>query len=316
MVRVSVIVPARNEAADIQDCIRSILGQRVDAQLEVIVADGESSDETAVLARAAGAMVIPNPDQTTPMALNRGLAAATGEFVLRFDAHSTMGEGYIAACLRALSEEHGVVNVGGWCEVRGRTGWGTAVAAALSSPLGVGNTRLWRRPRSRLRVDVETVPFGCFPIEAVRRIGGWRSDLQRNQDFELNHRLRAAGGRIVFDPAIWFIYRPRETLRELSSQYAQFGRWKAIVLSEAPESLRPRQLAPLGLLVAAGAAMAGPFRRPARIALAFYGLGVGAVGVRSRNWRTVPVLVTIHVAWGVGFAGSTAVLVRDRISRP
>lgn len=311
--RVSVVVPARNEATDIQECVRSILDQQVDAELEMIVVDGSSTDGTPELARAAGAVVVPNPDRTTPKALNRGLAAATGDVLIRFDAHSVMGDGYIAACLRALDEESGAVNVGGWCEVRGRTAWGSAVAATLSSPLGVGNARLWRHPRSSARLDVETVPFGCFPIEALRRVGGWRGDLVRNQDFELNHRLRSAGGRIVFDPEIWFVYRPRETLGGLWSQYSQFGRWKAIVISEAPASLKARQLAPLGLVATAAAAVLGPFRRQARAALGAYGLAVAAVAGRSGNWRTAPVVVTIHVAWAAGFIASVVRLVRNRL---
>jgi hypothetical protein len=212
-----------------------------------------------------------------------------------------MAPGYIAACLRALSEEEGAVNVGGWCEVRGKGPWGRAVAAALRSPLGVGNPRLWRRPTSEDRRDVETVPFGCFLTETLRRIGGWRPDLVRNQDFELNHRLRASGGRIVFDPAISFVYRPRESLPALWSQYWQFGRWKAIMLSGSPGSLRPRQLAPLGLLGTLAAAVAGRGRRPARALLAGYGLATAIEAARSQNWRTAPVLATIHLAWGCGF---------------
>ena len=303
--RVSVIVPARNEAATIEQCVRSILAQDGAGELEVIVVDGSSADGTAELARNAGAVVIENPERTTPAALNHGLAAARADVVLRFDAHSEMAPGYIAACMRALAEEAGAVNVGGWCEVRGRGPWGEAVAAALESPLGVGNPRLWRRPAADGRRDVETVPFGCFPTEAVRRAGGWRSDLIRNQDFELNHRLRAAGGRIVFDPEIQFVYLPRESLGALWRQYREFGHWKAIVLARAPSSLRPRQLAPLGLLVTISAAVfPGRQRRPARLALAGYLVAVAAAATRSGNWRTAPVLVTIHVAWGSGFLAS------------
>jgi glycosyltransferase involved in cell wall biosynthesis len=312
--RVSVVVPARNEEASIEECVRSILAQDVDGELEVLVVDGDSGDGTAELARAAGATVIGNPDRTTPIALNCGLAAARADVLLRFDAHSEMAQGYIAACLRALAEEPGCVNVGGWCEVRGRGPWGRAVAAALASPLGVGNPRLWRRPRGSGRQDVETVPFGCFPTETLRRVGGWRPDLVRNQDFELNHRLRAGGGRIVFDPDIWFVYRPRESLGELWRQYWQFGSWKANVLAGAPRSLRPRQLAPPLLLATAAGSVGGPLRRAARRALLLYALAVAFEAVRTRAWRTAPVLVTIHVAWGCGFAAGGAAQARRRLT--
>jgi glycosyltransferase involved in cell wall biosynthesis len=301
--RVSVIVPARNEAGHIEACVRSVLAQEVDGGLEVIVADGRSSDATGELAQAAGARVIDNPEGITPTALNRGLHAARGDIILRFDAHSEMSERYIEACLRAIDEEKGAVNVGGWCEVQGTGPWGRAVASALASRVGVGNPRLWRRPAEGAgREDVETVPFGCFSTSVLRDAGGWRADLVRNQDFELNHRLRAAGGRIVFDPDIWFIYRPRESLVALWRQYWTFGRWKAVMLTGAPTALKPRQLAPLALLATVAAA-AVPNRRMrfARVALAVYGSILGAATIRSDGgWRTFPVLATMHVAWGSG----------------
>lgn len=285
-----------------------------EATLEVIVVDGDSTDGTAELARSAGATVVANPQRTTPTALNRGLAAAQGEVLIRFDAHSEMRPGYVAACLRALAEEPGAVNVGGWCDVQGVGAWGDAVAAALRSRFGVGNPRLWRRPSESGRKDVETVPFGCFPTVVLRSVGGWRPDLLRNQDFELNHRLRATGGRIVYDPQISFVYRPRESLGALWKQYWQFGEWKAIVLSDAPTSLRPRQLAPLGLLVAAAGSLAGGRAgRAGRGAVALYLVAVSSVAGNSRNWRVAPVLVTIHSAWALGFVTRLSRLLLQRV---
>jgi glycosyltransferase involved in cell wall biosynthesis len=301
--RVSVIVPARNEARHIAACVRSIRKQEVEADVDVIVADGCSSDSTAARAREAGATVVENPERTTPMALNHGLAAAQGDVILRFDAHSEMMPGYIRACLRALDDDPAAVNVGGWCEVRGAHEWGRAVAAALESPLGVGHSRLWRRPGSGAqRRYVETVPFGCFRADFLRKVGGWRPDLIRNQDFELNHRLRAAGGKIVFDPSVSFVYRPRESLVDLSRQYREFGRWKAIMLAGSPESLRPRQLAPLLLFgTAALALIPGSAGKLGRVGGALYAAAIAGEARRARHWRVAPVMATIHLSWGLGF---------------
>ena len=300
--RVSVVIPARNEARHIEACIASIREQAIDVSLEIIVVDGSSTDSTAELAKAAGVRVVANPSGVTPAALNRGLAAAGGEVLIRFDAHSEMAPGYIAACLRALDEEQGAVNVGGWSEVRGDGLWGRAVADALASRFGTGNPRLWRHPGvGEGRADVDSVPFGCFPTAVLRRAGGWREDLIRNQDFELNYRLRAAGGRVVFDPAIRFVYRPRESLGALWRQYWEFGRWKASVLAGAPRSIRPRQLAPMALLAAiATAPFRGPTARLARAGIAAYVLLLATEASKSRNWRTFPVMGTIHLAWGTG----------------
>ena len=80
----------------------------------------------------------------------------------------------------------------------------------------------------------------------------------------MNHRLRAVGGRVVFDPDVWFVYRPRESPSALFRQYWTFGRWKAVVIIRDPGSLRPRQLAPLALFATlAGAVAPSPIRGPA-----------------------------------------------------
>jgi glycosyltransferase involved in cell wall biosynthesis len=301
--RVSIVVPARDEAAHIERCVRSILAQEIDGGVEVIVVDDGSSDETASLAHSAGATVLSGPPLGISAALNRGLAAVRGSILIRFDAHSEMPPGYASACLRALEEEPGAANVGGWCIAAGTTSWGRAVGAALASPFGVGHPSIWRQPRpGGKRRHVDHVPFGCFWTSRLRELGGWREDLLTNEDFELSYRLRGAGGQVVFDPAIWSIYRPQESLGDVARQYWRYGQWKAVMLSASPRSLRPRQLAPPALvLIVASASVPSPLARPSRAALLVYLGGLGIVSARSRaGWRTAPVLAAMHGAWGAG----------------
>jgi glycosyltransferase involved in cell wall biosynthesis len=317
--RVSAIIPARNEADHIGACIRSIVTQQVSGGLEVIVADGRSSDETARLAREAGAMVVDNPQRITPAGLNAALAAARGDIVVRFDAHAEMPPGYVEASVQALDEEPGAVGVGGWRQIDASGPWGSAIAAALASRFGIGNPRLWRRPApGEGRTDVDTFNLGAWRAEDLRAQGGWSERLIRNQDFELNYRLRHTGGRIVFDPAIWSIYHPRESLRAIARQYWDYGRFKALMISTHPRSLEPRQLGPVGLLAAAIAAVV-PSRlgAPARAALAAYFGVLAIVATRGGGgWRTLPVLATIHTAWGTGLlAGFAARLTPGRSVR-
>src|SRR5438270_2598016 len=245
--RVSVVVPARNEERHVAACVRSILDQDVRGGVEVIVADGRSMDRTGEPAGAAGARVVPNPAGATPAGLNAALERARGDVIVRFDAHAEMPPGYLAACLAALDGQHGgAVCVGGWRRVAGQGPWGRATAAALASRFGVGNARLWRSPRPGDRpLEVDTVALGAWFAEHLRALGGWNERYLRNQDFELNHRLRRAGGRVVFDPGVWSIYRPRESPAALARQYWDYGRFKALLLVEQPRSLRPRQLAPI-----------------------------------------------------------------------
>ena len=301
--RVSIVVPARDEARHIERCVRSILAQEVDGGVEILVVDDGSADETVRLARSAGATVLAGPRLGISAALNRGLAAAGGSALLRFDAHAEMPPGYVMSCLRALEEEAGAANVGGWRAAAGTSAWGRAVGAALASSFGVGHPSIWRRPRAGAkRKDVDHVPLGCFWTSRLREIGGWREDLLTNEDFELSYRLRVDGGRVVFDPAIWSIYRPPESLHGIARQYWRYGQWKAAMLLAAPLSLRPRQLAPPALLLTvAAAAFPTPLARPSRAALLVYLAVLGVTSARSRaGWRTAPVLVAMHGAWGAG----------------
>jgi glycosyltransferase involved in cell wall biosynthesis len=317
--RISVIVPARNEADYISACVRSIVAQQADGEIEVIVADGHSSDETARLAREAGAVVVENPLRITPAGLNAALGAARGEIVVRFDAHAVMPPGYVQASVRALAEEAGAVGAGGWRQVDPDGPWGRAIAAALASRFGIGNPRLWRRPPpDQGRVDVDTFNLGAWRTEDLRAQGGWDERYVRNQDFELNYRLRRDGGRIVFDPAIWSIYHPRESLREIASQYWDFGRFKALMLATYPRSLAPRQLGPVGLLGAAVAALSPTWlARPARAAVAAYCGVLAVVAARARGgWRTLPVLATVHTAWGAGLLTGLAARLAARSASP
>ena len=299
---VSVIIPARNEAQHIERCLRSVMAQELAEEFEVIVADS-STDGTATLAQQLGARVVENPDGITPAALNRALARARAEIVVRFDAHAEMPPGYLATCLLALTEEEGVVNVGGWRSAVGDGAWGRAAGAALSSRFGVGNARIWRRPAtSETRRDVDTVPLGCWRTITLRNAGGWNEKFVRNQDFELNYRLRAAGGRVVFDPRIWSIYHPRESLAAIVRQYWDYGKFKAMMLASEPRSLRPRQLAPLGLVGAVAAAtIPSPIAPLARASVAAYGIILAGVTAKSHaGWRTAVVLSSMHIVWAVG----------------
>jgi hypothetical protein len=155
---------------------------------------------------------------------------------------------------------------------------------------------------------VDTVPLGCFRRETLVRVGGWSESLDANEDYELNERLRRSGGRVVFDPAIRSVYRPRESFAEVARQYWRYGRWKAAMLRRAPSSVRPRQLAPPALLLVVGAALV-PSRvaGPARAGLSLYALAVLASATRAGGgWRTPIVLTTMHLCWGLGLLAGLA----------
>ena len=312
---VSVIVPARDAEATLGATLDSILAQDYAGAIEVIVADGSepSAARQLVRSRFPGVRWIANPDRSIPAALNRALAVARHDIIARCDAHSTLAPSYLARAVATL-ERTGAANVGGRQHPVGATAFERAVAIATRHRLGAGDAR-YRIGGAEGPVD--TVFLGVYRRDALQDAGGWNNTLERNEDYELNWRLRERGATVWFDPALAVDYRPRGTFRTLARQYFDYGRFKAVVLARHPRSLRARQLAaPLlvamltasGCLLVAGPGVPGPLRAAASAVTLAYALVLcgasAALALRYRHTAAllVPaVAATIHLAWGTGF---------------
>jgi succinoglycan biosynthesis protein ExoA len=307
---VSVVVPARDAAATLPAAVASALAQDVPGPLEVVIAAGPSRDGTEELAARLAAddprvRWLQNPDGTTPAGLNRAIAASSGEVVVRLDAHAALEPGYVATAVRVLRET-GAANVGGRQRPVADGGFARAVACAMASPAGAGGAAY---RTGTTAADVETVYLGVFRREALDAVGGFDERLLRNQDYELNHRLGVAGGRVRFEPALAVDYRPRASVAALARQYHAYGAWKRHVLRRHPRSAKLRQLAApvlvLVLLVTFLMALAG-WWWPLAVVLAGYLVGLLAAGVHAARGvtlglATAAALATMHLAWGTGF---------------
>ena len=322
----SIVVPLRNEEKTLAECLAAIAAQQWPAErFEVLLVEGGSRDATRAVAEAWCARdgrfrLLDNPGGLVSRALNRGVAAARGGIVVRIDAHTLPDPDYLARSVAALAET-GAWCVGGPMLARGTTPVGEAVALAMRHPFGAGPAR-FRYARRRERVD--TVYLGAFPRQALERVGPFEERLVRNQDYEMNWRIRCAGGGVLVDPAIRSTYLTRATLAEVWRQYFDYGFWKRRMLRLHPRSVRPRQLvAPLFVLclllaaAASGAAAAG-WLAPALVwALpTLAGLYLAAAlgvslslaarqGLRHLS-RLPVVLATMHFAWGLGFLAACA----------
>jgi succinoglycan biosynthesis protein ExoA len=312
---VSVVLPIRDEEHHIAACIGRLVAQDYpDDRMEIIVVDGRSTDGTRERLRELQATtprvpihVLDNPAGMVSPALNIGIRAARGDVIVRMDGHTVPPCDYVSRCVAALHET-GAANAGGVVEPEGLSHLGEAVAAASSHPLGVGDAR-YRTGGSAGFVD--TVPFGTFRRTVFERIGLYDESMVRNQDYELNVRIRAAGERIYLDPAIRCTYTPRSDVRSLWSQYFQYGWWKVETIRRHPRSLRWRQaVAPAFVFLLVVLGVAAPCFLLAALAwsimVATYAAAVVTVSLRlaseHRPARLIGLaFVIMHIAWGLGF---------------
>ncbi len=303
---VSVVIPA-HDGGHLGAALDSVLAQRYGGAIEVIVADGTDLPRLATtLARDyPDVRVVRNPEGSASAGLNHALAAATGEVVVRCDVQAVLPPDYVARAVDTL-QRTGAANVGGRREAVGDTFFERAAALAVTTFLGVGNARHHRGGREG---PTDTVYLGTWRRETLDAIGGFNPRLLRNQDYELNWRLRETGQTVWFDPALVVEYRPRGSLWALAKQYFDYGRWKAAMVRQHPRSLRWRQLAAptlvVGLLASLSAALLGKhvallFPLAYLAALVAWSVGVG-LARRELAASLLPLaLATMHLCWGIG----------------
>jgi glycosyltransferase involved in cell wall biosynthesis len=318
-VQVSVIIPCRNEEKTIRLLLEALAQQTFpQSEMEVIIADGMSEDNTRAVIASFQAehpnfavRIIANPKRIIPAAMNVGIANAQGEFILRLDAHSIPQPDYVARCVEALQANQ-AENVGGVWEIQPQhSGWmARAIAAVAAHPLAVGNAGY--RIGSQAGY-VDTVPFGAFWRELFERIGPYDESLLTNEDYELNARIRQAGGHIWLDPQIRSVYFARGSLAELARQYWRYGFWKAQMLKRYPKTLRLRQaLPPLFVLSLVLWLLLGlffpPFFTVLWVELGIYLAVLLVAGIQlaiqkgdvALVWGAPLAIATMHLTWGVG----------------
>ncbi|MFD7505798.1 glycosyltransferase family 2 protein [Streptomyces sp. NPDC059850] len=321
---VSVIMPVLNEERHLRNSVRHILEQEYDGEMEVVIAVGPSSDRTEEIAAQLASEdprvnTVPNPTGRTPAALNAAIKASRHPVVVRVDGHGMLSPNYIATAVRLL-EETGAQNVGGIMHAEGENDWERAVAAAMTSKIGVGNAAFHTGGDA---APADTVYLGVFRREALERQGGYNEEFIRAQDWELNFRIREAGGLVWFSPELKVSYRPRPNVRELAKQYRNYGRWRHVVARFHQGSINARYLAPptavvaiaVGTVVGAAVSPWGfliPGGYLAAIAAGSLPAGKGLpAGARVR----IPLaLATMHMSWGWGFLTSPKALAKKVIA--
>lgn len=316
---VTVILPILNEEADLQNCISAILKQDYAGEIEIILALGPSKDNTNQIARNLAAAdkrikLVNNPTGQTAKGLNLAIAESSFEIICRIDGHSEISNSYLKTAVSVMQEK-GAVNVGGLMHADGQSGLQRTIAQAMRSKLGVGASKFHTGGKAG---PSDTVYLGTFKKSAILAAGGFDERYIRAQDWELNHRMRAQGGLIWFDPRLVVTYRPRKSLSKLAKQYFQYGRWRRVISRQHPKTTNFRYLAPPVALVinllslVFGVLVAKIFFLPVLIYMTILIIGGIIIGRNIADKLLMPIVfATMHLSWGAGFITSPKKLFKN-----
>ena len=246
MATVSILIPTYQERDYIEECLASVraFAKPDDVHVEVLVIDGMSTDGTReIVARinesGSGVRLIDNPQRFQSQALNIGIRASRSDFILRLDAHSLYPRDYLERCLETATRVESD-NTGGVVNTmrRGEHYQAGLVQALITHKFGVGN--------SGFRTDAaegpaDTVPYGFFRRSIFDRVGMFDERLVRAQDYEMNRRIIAAGGKVWRNPKIQISYFPQpDFVSFIRKQFVYEAPFNAYMWYLAPYSFAAR----------------------------------------------------------------------------
>ena len=244
---ITVVIPVRNEEKYISGCIESLILQDYPKnEMEWVFVDGCSIDKTKDILFSYMQKypklikVFDNPQKITPCARNIGIEHSKGKYIIRMDAHSEYENDYISKCVYYLDTIE-ADNVGGVVETKSKTKIGGTIASMLSSSFGVGNSRFRTGGKDGF---VDTVPFGAFKRDVFKNYGGYDERLVRNQDNEINYRIRKNGGKIYLSNNIKSSYYCRDSIKGISHMALVNGKWNIITMKLCPGSMGLRHFVP------------------------------------------------------------------------
>jgi succinoglycan biosynthesis protein ExoA len=308
-----VAIPVLNEAGHIAGCIDSLM--RGDARLaltQFVVADGGSTDGTReILDRLAEKLDnltwIDNPGRLQSAGVNR-VAEAFGSgrtFLVRCDAHSIYPPGYVTRVADELSARN-VASLVVAMDAVGETCFQKANAWVVDTPFGSGGSAHRGGRRSQY---VDHGHHAGFRLDVFNALGGYDAGFSHNEDAEYDARVVAAGGRLYMNADIRLSYKPRASLQALARQYFNYGKGRARTVNKHAMAMKPRQLFPVGNLLAVMACLILAPVWPWMLVypLAYIGALCAVSAWLAFRHRSVCGLFCglaagiMHMSWGAGF---------------
>ena len=314
---VTIIIPVYNEEKYISDCLASVINFTYPKdKLEVFVVDGNSTDKTKeivkeIIKNNTYIKLLDNSNKKVPISMNIAINKAVGEYIIRLDAHAEYPSNYVSELISSAIQFN-TDNIGAVCltDVKVKNKKSLSIKEVLANKFGVGDSMF--RIGVDKHIEVDTVPFGCFKKDVFNKYGKYDERLIRNQDIELNKRIKEGGGKILLIPNVSCTYFARENFKNLAKNNYENGKWNLLTVfyTKNIKSLSFRHFVPmffvLGLLFPVLMSFFYfPFIYLSVFVFVTYILSVGIIsaGLVNKNnsyFFLVFSFLTLHFSYGIG----------------
>ncbi|MGN0995610.1 MAG: glycosyltransferase family 2 protein [Candidatus Ventricola sp.] len=315
MIKISFIIVAYNAGHCLDALLGDLLRQTIPArQLELLLVDSASTDDTAARMQAFArrapfpVRLLANPRRWLASGINVALDAATGDAVIRLDAHARIPPDFLEKNLAALARGEDIV---GGCVLGAEPGsdW-EAVLRTVDTSRFCGGAAPFRNSGEARYVD--TLAYALYRREVYDRVGRYDERLRRTEDNDMHYRMREAGYRFYFSPEIVSYHAARSTLRGQLRQKWGNGLWIGRTMRIQPRCFAPRHLIPAAFVLALlGCALLVPLcALPLALLAAAYlscDLVFSVLGALSQSRGRLLALLTlpflypaVHIVYGMG----------------
>ncbi|WP_288814893.1 glycosyltransferase family 2 protein [uncultured Varibaculum sp.] len=321
---ISVGIVALNEEDYLPDMLSCIKAQDYPHHLiQVVLIDSGSEDATPRImkdfaTRATdfeSATILPNPGKTAPRGWNVFLNAASGEIMVRLDAHARIPNNFLSQIVAVLAEGEAVA--GGprpTITPKNATAWQQVLHTVEESMFGASIAKYRGNSKSDSNAPqyVKSVFHPGYRRSVIDAVGPFNEKLTRTEDNDYSYRIRKAGYKIRFDSRIYSEQIIRPSLLAMIRQKYNNGYWIGRTLFIQPGCIEVYHLVPGAFVFAIAAGIALRLRGiklPLRLLAASYGpadLVLSAASLPKVNPPTskaasLPLIFpALHIAYGIG----------------
>lgn len=314
---VSFCIIAYNEENAISSLFTDICNQDYPHEkMEIVLVNAMSTDSTRELMEIFAkedhgfrqVIVRDNPKRIQAAGWNVAIQAATGDIVIRVDAHTMIPSDFVSQSIRCLENGEDVVGGPRPNIAEEDTPWKQTLLLAETSMFG-SSIAVYRKGKHRSYV--KSVFHGAYRREVFEKAGFFNEKLGRTEDNEMHYRIRKAGYRICYDPQIISYQHTRNSWKSMIQQKYGNGYWIGLTLKICPQCFSPYHFVPLlfvlSIIITSVLCIAGQSKL-ILILLSIYGainlvMSVVAVCKKKKYWHyfVLPfIFLSLHLSYGIG----------------
>ena len=313
--KVSIIITARNEEKYLPMLFEDILNQTFPLQnIEVVLMDSNSTDNTRLVMEefkknneTLSVQIVTNERQIQAAGFNEGVKHATGDVVLKIDAHSRIPADFVQKNVDEILAGAYVCGGNRPTVVDSADDFSKTLHIVEESALGssIANYR-----KSDVKRKVNSIFHGMYRKEVFDKVGLADERLLRTEDNEFHYRVRKAGYDIIFNPEIESYQYIRPTFTKMIQQKFANGYWIGLTSHVCRDCLSLFHFGPgvfvatlLVLMMLTPVSFVPLLTVVFLYLLAVLGLSVFEISKQKFNptLLLIPVImIAIHFAYGVG----------------